>query len=402
MKKSLLFILTAALLIACGNKNDLKNLLQKETVRYEDLRDVITQTGEVRPVVKVEIKCEASGKIDTLFVKEGEALKKGQRILKIDPTQLITQKNKLDLQVEKARLKLDLARRDYENAEKLAASGSVSQQKLQDLKSTYDLASLEIKDLELDLKDTEYELSKSLIVSPMDGVLISLLVEEGEIAVSATKGFSGGTAIGTVADVSQLEVVTQIGEADYTRIRAGQKVAIGLESNASVKAPGTVTFVSQSAKKETGSNVSFFEVRASVDSLAAGLVPGVNVSVDFVLMEKKHVLTVPYAMVEKIPGKSGDVYAVWRPRGTAVPDSLKPLPGGERALGGKKKFRQTPLSPAEKQIKKKRQAKQQGLDKLNLVRSLVRVGETDYRNYEVLSGLAEGDTVLKILLEKEE
>ena len=128
--KILLVIPLSLILAACGSRVNVDKLIQKETVKKGDLRDVITQTGEVQPIVKVELKCESSGRIDTLYVREGQILKKGQKILKIDPTQILTQKNRLDLELQKAQVQLDLAKRDYDNAKELFSAGTVSSQKL--------------------------------------------------------------------------------------------------------------------------------------------------------------------------------------------------------------------------------------------------------------------------------
>ncbi|OGJ84187.1 MAG: hypothetical protein A2268_10540 [Candidatus Raymondbacteria bacterium RifOxyA12_full_50_37] len=394
-------LLGASLLLsACGSDKTQENLVRKEVVSRVDLRDVIAQTGEVNPVVKVELKSEASGKIDTVYVKEGVRLKKGERILKIDPTQLITKKQKLDLSLEKARLNVTLAKRDYDNAQELFKTGSIAQKKLDDLKNQYELAEIDVKDLTLELDDILYQLSKSLIVSPMDGVLISLDVEEGEIAVSATSGFSGGTTIGTVADISKLEVITQIGEVDYAKIHLGQRVRISLESDSKAQSIGTVSLVSLAAKKESGSTISNFEVRVAIDSLIPGLIPGVNVNSDFIALEKKHVLGVPYTMVEKQKRGDNDIFFVQRPAGSkvALPQGFDKGPDqGQQKPGGRAGGRRGMGDKMDKRMTKVREERTAAIAKLNLVKQRITIGETDYKYYEVLDGLAEGDTVVKII-----
>jgi hypothetical protein len=229
-------------------------------------------------------------------------------------------------------------------------------------------------------------------------VLISLLVEEGEIAVSATRGYTGGTAIGTVADISKLEIITQIGEVDYSKIELGQGVEISLESDAKAKTSGKVSFRSLSAKKEQNSNISNFEVRISIDSLITGLVPGVNVNVDFVVLDKKGVLGIPFNMVEKRKRNGREVFFVFRPQGTQV-DNQQPLPPMEK----KKRARRGHWGSdarMDKRMRKKIEERSAAIKKLNLVRQRIKVGDTDYRFYEVLEGLSPGDTVVKVLGEQ--
>jgi len=385
-----------ALLAGCGSNEATQDLVKKAAVEVVDLRDVVVQVGVVQPVVKVDIKPECSGRIDTLYLREGERVRKGQRILKIDPTQMITQKNKLDISLEKAKINAALAKRDHENGQALLATGSLATQKLEDLKNQYDLAELEVKDIQLDLDDLEYKLSKTLIVSPMDGVIISLPVEVGEIAVSATSGFSGGTLIGTVADISRLEVITQIGEVDYDKIRMGQRVNIRLESDSKRSATGKVTFIALSAKTDANSTVSNFEVRAAIDSVIPGLTPGVNVNADFVVLEKPKVMGVPYTMVEKSNVKGKDIYIVYRPSGTVIPPQYAAEPPKkEEKRGGRRPPRGDARMDA--RMQKAGAERQAAIKKLNLIPQRIEVGATDYKYYEVLEGLNPGDTVARIL-----
>ncbi|MFC1585823.1 efflux RND transporter periplasmic adaptor subunit [Fibrobacterota bacterium] len=380
----------------CGRDVNEEDLLRREVVRRVDLKDVVSQSGEIQPVIKVELKSEASGKIDRVFVKEGERLKKGDKILKIDPTRLLTQKEKLDLAVKKARLNSALARRDYDNARKLFDMGQMPSKKLEDLKNEFELKELSLKEMELELNDIVYQLSKTLIAAPMDGVLIALLVEEGEIAVSATSGFSGGTAIGTVADISKLEVVTQIGEVDYAKIQKDQTVQISMESDIQAKTTGKVSFVSLAAKKESNSTISSFEVRIAIDSLIPALVPGVNVNVDFVVLEKKGVLGVPFTMVQKRKKAGREMYFALRPAGSRVDDAIREMPPDEqkqRQTRGRRRFGEN----VKKRMEKKKEEREEALKNLNLVTTRITVGATDYKFYEVLEGLAEGDTVVKVV-----
>jgi co-chaperonin GroES (HSP10) len=180
----------------------------------------------------------------------------------------------------------------------------------------------------------------------MTGVLTGLTVEEGEIAVSATSGFQAGTAIGTIADINKLEVVSQIGEVDYINLRIGQHVVIRPEAVEKVSTRGTITFIALSAKKAANQELGNFEVRASIDSIIPGIAPGINVNVEYVLMEKKDVLGIPNHFVER--------------RGE---QSFVQLAGKDTE--GKRKITTIPLE----------------------------LGKTDYKYYEILSGLKEGDVV---------
>lgn len=343
--KKLIFIFVMLLLVLFSDCNREKktDLIEKKfTVKYVDLHDMITQTGEVKPVVKIDLKSEASGKIEKVYVKEGQRISKGDAIIDIDPNRLLFRKERLDLSVEKAQIEKSTAKRNLDNARKLTGTGTVSKNEVLDLESSFKLAEITYKQQLLELKDITDQLSKTKVRSPMDGVITSLDVEEGEIAVSATSGFQSGTSIATIADISRLEVVSQIGEVDYVHLKKEQKVIIKPEALRDVFTTGAINFISLSAKKERDDELGTFEVRISIDSLIPGIAPGINVNVEFVIMEKKNVLGIPNYFVRK---------------------------------NGKKHFVTLITGQETKKTK-------------------IRVGVTDYKHYEIKSGLKEGDVVL--------
>ncbi len=348
MKKCLILIFLSIVLIfsGCGGKKKPETVKKKFTIKKVDLLDQIIQTGEVEPIVKVDLKSEASGLIQKVYVKEGQRVSKGDKIIDIDPSRLLFKKERMDLAVKQAQIQKEIAKRNYNDANKLIETGTISRKRLTDLKSEYDLAEITWKQQLLELQDLEDQLSKTKVTSPMDGVITSLDVEVGEIAVSATSGFQSGTAIATIADISQLEVVSQIGEVDYINLKQGQKVVIRPEAIEGMHTTGTISFVALSAKKEQAEELGTFEVRIDIDSLIPSIAPGINVNVEFVILEKKNVLGVPNHFVKKTP--KGQVVSLVT-----------------KNENGENKVVPTP----------------------------VKTGATDYKHYEILSGLKEGDVV---------
>ncbi|MDD5674497.1 MAG: efflux RND transporter periplasmic adaptor subunit [Chitinivibrionales bacterium] len=321
---------------------------ERTTVGRVDLRDVIVQTGQVSAIVNVDLKTEASGRINRIAVKEGQLLNKGDTILTIDPTRLITQKQKGDLEIKRLVIQKQLAQRDYDNTAAMLELGTVSVNKLQDLKSQVDLSDIALAQQQLDLADINDQLSKTVIRAPLRGVLTNLLVKEGEIAVSATSGFQSGTAIGTIGDFDHLEVISQIGEIDYVHLRLGQKALIKPEAVEGAQTNGTISFISLAAKKVNNDELGSFEVRIAVDSLITGVAPGINVNVEFLILEKNKVIGVPRAYITKLG------------------------PGQGTVLVAKK----------DKSGKETQETR------------TVTLGATDYKNTEIVAGLAEGETVI--------
>ncbi len=299
-------IMTLSLILftSCSKTVNPPPLSEHYTVKKVDLKDIVSQTGVITPLIKIELKSEASGKIEKIFIKEGQKISKGDTILIIDPYRLNTQKERLELSIKKAEINQKIALRDFNNAVELSSIGSISAKKVQDLELAKDLQEIEYKQQKLELQDIIDQLNKTVIRAPLTGVITSLLVKEGEIAVSATSGFQSGTSIGTIADISHLEVISNIGEVDYVHLSKGQKVTIRPEALEGSVTHGTISFISLSAKKETNSELSRFEVRTTIDSIIPGIAPGINVNVDFLILEKKQVIGVPCHYVKKVNNES--------------------------------------------------------------------------------------------------
>jgi RND family efflux transporter MFP subunit len=268
-------------------------------VKRVDLHDALTQVGEVRPIHKVEIKCEASGTVRRVYAKEGEQVKARDTLLVIDPTRLLTQKKRLQLAVYAESIHVEQTRRNWESGRSLVGAGSLSRIQVQDMQDEFNLRQIALAQARLELEDVLVQLSKTVILAPVAGIIISIPIEEGEIAVSATSGLAAGTSIATLADVSSLEVVTQIGEADYARLRLGQRVTVRPQSSDNDSGTGVITFIAMNAKRVSEGRLGTFEVRVGLDADQRKVLPGMNVNVDFVLLDVKNVIGVPNAFVSK-------------------------------------------------------------------------------------------------------
>ncbi len=342
-----LLLLALLLFMGCEEKESISPIEETYTVTYNDLLDKLTQTGEVHPLFKIKVKSEASGKIEKLLVRQGERVSKGQPLLEIDPSRLNFSRKQRVITVKRTKIELDRSKREYERAQKLHSSGNLSQREFYSSRDTYSLAKLAYEQARLDLSDITDQQKKTVLKSPIDGVITELTVAQGEIVVSATSSLQNGTTIATIADITNLEVISRIGEADYVRLKKGQKVEIHPEAVENSKTVGTIDFIALSANRVGAEELSSFEVRMRVDSLITGIAPGITVNVDFILMQRDSVLSVPYYYVKKGEGRERFVH---------INSGTEELPAFEERV--------------------------------------VKVGETDYHFYEILSGLEEGEEIL--------
>ncbi len=378
------------------------------------LRDVARLTGTVKPSDSVVVKSEVSGQIKRLLIKAGDFVKKGQLLVEIDREQLELRRDQLQIAVETARLTLKAAERDLDRARSQVSTGTVSNDHVQDLEFARDKAKLTLRNAELDLKSNQRDLANSRIVSPRDGQVIALNVTEGEMATSVTAA-AGGTSIAVLADPRDLKVVVEVSELDFPRLKLGQRVEVSTESRSDKLLIGHISYIPPGAQASaSNASVMVFKVEVTLDKdakavdfseVAAGakrsheggakggkegmsghrpgsdssgkrqhkavaaardsvntsLVPGMTVNVDFVFLERKAELTVPYNLVAT--GSDGVTRTVWVRRGAGAPPDAKSdkKPASDKAPG---------LRPQR-----------------------VQVGATDYKNTEILSGLSLGDTV---------
>jgi HlyD family secretion protein len=316
------------------------------------IRDVVRLAGKVQPVTQVDLKSEISGRILHLRAKEGDSVSKGQVLVEIDPEPFQLKVDRAAIVVDRDKLVLQIAQRDLERSKALMKeTGSVSKDAVQDLEVAVSKAALELRDAELNLRETRKDLANSRITAPMRGRLISLDVEEGEMVTSATSN-SGGTSMGTVADPHKMKVEVEVGELDFPRLKLGMDVEVTSEA---LEKPlkGKVTFISSSAEASTASgssSVQVFPVEVEVVD-DRNLVPGLTVAVDFLFIDKPVGVAVPYSAL-----KTGTT------KGTATVNV--------RTRDGRTTSRQ------------------------------VKTGVTDYRNTEILEGLAAGDSIVAVVVEK--
>ena len=348
-------VLTAAALVASlalsGCEKKMATTAQAKVAGPTRIRDAVRLAGKVQPVTQVDLKSEVSGRIARLHAREGDSVAKGQLLVELDPEPFQLKVDRASIVVDRSKLALQVAQRNLERSKALVDAGSVSKDALQDLEVAASKAALDLRDAELNLRETRKDLADSRIAAPMRGRLISLDVEEGEMVAAATS-MSGGTAMGTVADPRKMKVEVEVGELDFPRLKQGMEVEVTSEALSRPR-KGRVTFISSSAKASTASgssSIQVFPVEVEVDDNNE-LVPGLTVAVDFLFLDKQVAVAVPYSAVKTGKRKGGAVVMVRGPDGKPMPREVK-------------------------------------------------TGATDYRNTEILEGLAAGDSIVVASEEK--
>ncbi|MCJ7611750.1 MAG: efflux RND transporter periplasmic adaptor subunit [Candidatus Aminicenantes bacterium] len=319
-KKKTIIILAAALILAlivifnlsANRDTGLKVTVDK--VQRQNLNSMISASGEIKPKKNVEISAHVPGRIDKIGVKEGDRVRAGQFLLKLDSTQYeaIADRDRAMIRFYKTELESSEARRQkdkdyYDRQQKLYNESLISKEQLEQAKMQSEMSSAsfrstqhQIEQSEASLRSTMDTLSKTNFVSPIDGVITSLRVEEGEVAIIGTMN-NPGTVLMTIADLSVMEAEVEVDETDIVSVKLGQMANVRVDAFPSLVIKGTVTEVGSSALQKsqvttaTTEEAKDFKVVITLNSPPENLKPGLSASADIIVAEKTKVLAVPIA-----------------------------------------------------------------------------------------------------------
>jgi len=282
-----------------------------DKVKKQDLTSIISASGEVKPKKNINISAQVPGRIIKIGIVEGQEVKAGDFLLKLDSTQYeaIADRDQnfiraanADLIQAEARLQRD--KNAYERQQKLSDEQLISKDQLETAKTQYDISAaqtnairFQIKQAEASLKSTLDNLNKTTYNSPIDGVITSLRVEEGEVAIIGTMN-NPGTVLLTIADLSVMEVEVEVDETDVIGVSLGQESNIRVDAFPETVFKGKVTEIGSSALQRTTGGVSTqeskdFKVVITLENPSQKLKPGLSASADIIVAEKKQALAVP-------------------------------------------------------------------------------------------------------------
>jgi HlyD family secretion protein len=307
--------------VVAAKSRDKAVAVQTEKVERADLVQLVSATGKVKPVVEVQISANVSGEIKKLGVKEGDAVKKGDFLVQLDPSRFAAAVAQAEAAVGSAEANAKLAAANREQAEaKLARMRELLNQKLvapeqfelvetqaKVGRATAEAAQGAVAQARAALDQAKDELSKTVILSPMAGTVSRLDKEVGEIAMGST--FTKDVVM-VVADLSAMEIVAEVNENDVPDVKLGDAAVIEVDAIKDVKFNGTVKDISRSAtvsgvlSQEQTTN---FDVKVGIAGDVARLRPGMSATVDIQVATKKAVLAVPIqSLTKRDPTQTGD------------------------------------------------------------------------------------------------
>jgi HlyD family secretion protein len=395
-----LAILVAVVLgvVATRKREDLVRV-ETEKVLRRDLTEKVLANGRIQPVLQVKISAEVSGEIIELPVREGQAVKKGDLLVKIKPDVYVAARQSAEAGYLSSVSGLDLSEASLRKAElefgrneKLYQAKLIAESVYVEFKTALDIARAQVESsrhqvsvAKASLARADEELSRTTIYSPLSGTVSQLNSELGERVVGTA--MMTGTEIMTVADLDQMEARVDIGEIDIPLIRLGQRAKLEVDAFRDREFKGTVSEIANSAKGVgaaggQGHEGTKFEVRIRIEDREA-FRPGMTVTCEVETRYRTNVLSVPIQSVTTRPPKKPEGEKTGDGKGSNGGEAVQEAESEQEARGVHKDKADKPVEVVfivEEDVAKM---------------VLVKRGISDDDYSEIEEGLEEGQEVVK-------
>ena len=260
------------------------------------IRNSVTATGTVEPVTEVEVGTQVSGIIDKLYVDYNDEVKAGQLIAEMDKVTLQAELESAQAELANCKAEYDYQSKNYARSKSLYEKKLVSDQEYDDALYLYEKSRAAYDQAQAAMVKVERNLGYATITSPIDGVVISRAVEEGQTVAA---GFETPTLFTIANDLTQMQVVADVDEADIGQVAEGQRVEFSVDAYPDDTFRGEVEQVRLEATTE--SSVVTYEVVITADNPDLKLKPGLTANVTIFTLEKDGALAVPTKALRFVP-----------------------------------------------------------------------------------------------------
>ena len=302
-KKALVIAAVAAITalavwLLSGGKKEEKITFDTAAVAPANIMNSITATGTIEPVTSVTVGTQVSGIVNKLFVDYNSVVKKGQVIAELDKTNLMSQLNTAKTKLATAQSQLNYQTANYKRYKTLFEKGLVAADDFDNAKLSYTQAKEQVASAKEEVQRAQTNLSYATITSPIDGVVLSKSVEEGQTVAAS---FSTPELFTIAQDLTNMQVVADVDEADIGDVKEGERVSFTVDAYPDDTFEGEVKQVRQEAT--TTNNVVTYEVVISAPNADLKLKPGLTANVTIYTAERKGVLSVPSKALRFTPQK---------------------------------------------------------------------------------------------------
>lgn len=299
MKTNSIFatLIIASIFAACSEETKVN--YSTSPVEKQNISTSITATGTIEPVTEVEVGTQVSGIIDRIYVDYNSEVHRGQIIAELDKTNLLSKLASAQSNLSNAQSSLNYQSANYKRYKTLYDKGLVSANDYENAKLSYEQALQQVKVQQQNVQEAQTNLGYATITSPIDGVVLSKEVEEGQTVASA---MTTPTLFIIAQDLTDMRVIADIDEADIGGVKEGQRVTFTVDAFPDDVFEGAVTQVRQQATTE--SNVVTYEVVISAPNEQLKLKPGLTANVTIYTLEKNGVLAVQTKALRFTPNEA--------------------------------------------------------------------------------------------------
>ncbi|HJX28726.1 MAG TPA: efflux RND transporter periplasmic adaptor subunit [Thermoanaerobaculia bacterium] len=326
MKKVIIAALVLAALAAIvglsmrGAGRDKGAKVYVEEARSQSLGQVVKASGAIDPRIKVNISAHVIGKIERLYVEEGDRIEKGQPFLTLEKEAYIAERDRWAAQlrrnqteIRQAQVSLADARLKLDRARRLQGEGIVTREQLESAELAYASAELQLEDARDAVRQTQAnvdkardDLGKTTIFAPLSGRVVALNAEEGEVVVSGTMN-NAASVIGTIADLSEILANVDVDETEIVSVRPGQRATIRVDALPDRVYHGRVVKIGSSGfSKPAQPDVTFFDVEILLDNPSEDLRPEMSLRAEIETRPAASTLAVPIQAVVQRERRAGD------------------------------------------------------------------------------------------------
>ena len=305
-KKTIITLTLIALLLAvCAffmlgkKKAESKISFQTTQVATADISTSVTATGTIEAVTTVDVGTQVSGIVNKLYVDYNSVVKKGQVIAVLDRTNLTSELTSAQANLRSAQTELDYQKKNYARYAELKQKDLVSAAEYDVALQSYRKAQESVKVAQQSVSRAKTNLGYATIYSPIDGIVISKSVEEGQTVAAS---FSTPTLFTIAKDLTDMQCIADVDEADIGGVKEGQRVTFTVDAFPDDVFSGTVKQVRQNAT--TTNNVVTYEVVITAPNADLKLKPGLTANVTIYTLERNGVVSVPSAALRFTPEPS--------------------------------------------------------------------------------------------------
>ena len=286
-----------AMMTSCSPKP--KTEYETTMVERSNISTTVTATGTIEPVTSVEVGTQVSGIVAKIFVDYNSEVKAGQVIAELDKTNLLSTLESQRANLTSAQSALDYQKANFDRQKGLYDKGLISANDFEQARLSYIQAQQQVTTARQSVKRAETDLGYATITSPINGVVLSKAVEEGQTVAAS---FSTPTLFTIAQDLTDMRVIADIDEADIGEVKEGQRVTFTVDAFPADTFQGYVTQVRQ--QPSTESNVVTYEVVISAPNADLKLKPGLTANVTIFTLEKNDVLTVAAKALRFAPNQA--------------------------------------------------------------------------------------------------